>query len=308
LRLLRAAGFVLVAGLAATAATAGSKIKFTLSDRYGGVGKARNELEQPVDLAVSDERDIVVADARRDTIVFFDRRGTWIRSVGAPKGDGPLRFDEPQALAVERLGRIWVADTGNDRVVVLDAEGKQVRIVGSRGMGTGRFRSPLDLACDSRGRVYVADTGNRRIQVLTSEGRVVDTWTGNDLKVHGRLGAPTSVAFSREDGGSLWVAMEGSPEIERFDLDGKWVETLNLETLLGEPVDVRSLDADTGLGRLYVTEGKKNRVAVIGMRRLLETEIAMPEDARARRLVVHINLDLLVADDLGAKILVFDRE
>lgn len=302
------AGLALLACLAGRAAPAEGTLRYRLDERWGGTGRARDELEKPAGLAVTDSRRVAVTDRERNTVVFFDRFGDWVRSVGFPKGESKLRFDAPMGIAVDRRDRIWIADTGNDRLVALDEDGKLLMTVGSRGLGSGRFRSPRDVACDSAGRIYVADTGNERIQVFTARGLPADRWDKNDLRAKGRIVKPTAVAFSEKGDGSLWVANEGSAALERFDLEGNWKETVDLERLLSEKVRVRSLRADASLDRLFVVDGEKNRVLVVGGLGQLAARVELPEGTVASAAVPHFNYDLLVADEAKAKVLIFDRE
>ncbi|GAB6061853.1 NHL repeat-containing protein [Deferrisoma palaeochoriense] len=285
------------------------ELSWRFDEAYGERGRGRNELRDPVDVAVTAGGEIVALDRDREALVWFSRAGRWERTLGGSRGAGEVRLDRPRRLGLGPDGRLWVVDTGNHRLVVVDKEGAEAFVLGSLGSADGRFRHPADVTFDERGRLYVADAGNERIQVFRPDGGFLASW---DRRTGGRrdhLETPVAVAYTPEGRGGIWVLNEGWRRLERFDLEGSWEETLDLSGWLPEgaklvavevdPVFYRMFLSDAGSGRVWVLNRRGERVAEIG-------DGVAP--FRPAGFVVERDWDLYLADRAGARILRFTRE
>jgi hypothetical protein len=58
-----------------------------------------------------------VADAIKDTVQIFDRRGTLLLNFGT-RGGGPGQFWMPAGLFIDSQDRVYVADSYNRRIQV----------------------------------------------------------------------------------------------------------------------------------------------------------------------------------------------
>lgn len=301
------AGGIAVA-LAASAGLA-RELAWRFDEAYGERGRGRNELRDPVDVAVTADGEIVALDREREALVWFSRAGRWEKTLGGRRGTGEVRLDRPRRLGLGPDGRLWVVDTGNHRLVVVDAEGSETFVLGSLGSADGRFRHPADVTFDERGRLYVADTGNERIQVFRPDGGFLASW---DRRTGGRrdhLEKPVAVAYTPEGRGGIWVLNEGWRRLERFDLEGSWEETLDLSGWLpkgSKPVDVfvdpvfyRVFVSDAGAGRVWVLNRRGERVSEIG-------DGVTP--FRPAGVWLERDWDLFAADRAGARIVKFERE
>jgi hypothetical protein len=68
-----------------------------------------------------EENNIYVCDARRNSIVVFDRDGRFVREIGR-RGEGPGEFEMPFEFCYDN-GKLFVWDQGNRRVQILDSLG-----------------------------------------------------------------------------------------------------------------------------------------------------------------------------------------
>ncbi len=178
----------------------------------------------------------------------FDAKGAIDRS--------PLNFSLEKQTAPRTLlsfpGKLLVRD-GSDTLAVTDTNHNRI-LIASRATGEIRqtvgsgqagfvdgsfdeasFRQPQGLALSDDERfLYVADTGNHAIRRIDLRGRTVDTiaGTGRQAVVYppvggaGRESALSSPWDLELDGNTLYIAMAGSHQLWRMDLNRGWVEAL----------------------------------------------------------------------------------
>ena len=99
---------------------------------------ADTEFQEPVDLALNPDGDLIVLDAVGHPLLRVDAlNGETVRIAAGAE------FYRPRGLDVDALGQILVADTGGGRVVVLDADGQMLAQYGGQGtlLSTGQ---PVD--------------------------------------------------------------------------------------------------------------------------------------------------------------------
>ena len=125
----------------------------------GDHGPARNKLREPVAVALLDDGSVAVLERDRGSLVLFDARGRYQRTLGGTGSVGGLELRRPEGVEVDPEGNVWVADTGNHRLLVVKPDGTRVASYGSLGSSRDRFREPRDITFDRSGLVYVADTG-----------------------------------------------------------------------------------------------------------------------------------------------------
>ena len=84
--------------------------------------EVRQQLNQPSDVAVSNDGRIYVVDGVNSKIRIFDQGGQLVSSFGGPgDGSGQLRF--PLGIDLDRSGTVYVADAGNHRVQIFSPQG-----------------------------------------------------------------------------------------------------------------------------------------------------------------------------------------
>ena len=285
------------------------ELAWRVSDTLGETGRGKNELRRPVDAALTADGGIAVLDADREAVVLFSRQGAWVHTVGGRRGIGDLRLNRPSGLAVGPDGKLWVADTKNNRLVVLDTAGKVYQTVGESGGSDGRFRHPTDVAFDRVGRVYVADSGNERIQVFRADGGFLASWERQTGGRRDHLGTPARLAYTDQGRGGLWVLSEGWGTVERFDLDGKWQASLAVEGLVPGPIQLRGMEIETAMYRMFLTDSVGSRVLAVDRHGALVGLANSPEGESVQftGLAVDRSLELYVCDAAGARVVVYER-
>jgi DNA-binding beta-propeller fold protein YncE len=154
----------------------------------------------------------------------------------AKVGSLPLAFPG-KVLADEKSNRLFISDSNHNRIVVTDFTGKLLQTIGS-GKAAGNdgnftnagFNRLQGLALDGEN-LYVADTENHLIRRVNLQTQKVETiaGTGKLEDFNGKGGnALTTALNSPWDlqivGKNLFVAMAGSHQIWRMDLEKNTVE------------------------------------------------------------------------------------
>lgn len=147
----------------------------------------------------------------------------------------PLAFPG-KVLADPGGGRLFIADSGHNRIVIADLAGYEVlAVVGGMDAGNqdgsyaaARFNTPQGMALSEDGRIlYVADTENHTIRAVDLEAETVATVAGTGQQARQILsgdGAGTGVPLNSpwdlvRVGGQLYIAMAGSHQLWRYDIE-----------------------------------------------------------------------------------------
>ncbi len=177
-----------------------------------------------------------------ETIAGFRKKGTLNEQPlnfaleRAKIGDLPLAFPG-KVLADANSKRIFISDSNHNRIVVTDFAGKVLDVIGSgKAAMTGgdftqaSFNRPQGLALEGE-TLYVADTENHSIRRVDLKAKRVETigGTGNlkEFDGSGGIGITTTLRSPWDlslVGRKLYVAMAGSHQIWRMDLDRNLLE------------------------------------------------------------------------------------
>jgi DNA-binding beta-propeller fold protein YncE/tetratricopeptide (TPR) repeat protein len=149
----------------------------------------KEEMREPVDVAVDAQYRIHVLDADGNNVRVFELGGKLLFTFGNP-GRGTDGFDEPLGLALDDLGNIFIADTGNAKIKKFDGQGKLLGAFGSEGIGPGQFRIPTGIKVDGEGRAYIVDRKKGTLQVIQIER--------GDARPLEPASPPPSVALEKE--------------------------------------------------------------------------------------------------------------
>lgn len=154
----------------------------------------------------------------------------------AKVGSLPLAFPG-KVLADEKSDRLFISDSNHNRIVVTDLKGKLIDVIGSGGASAkdgkyseAGFNKPQGLALDGDS-LYVADTGNHLVRRVDLAAKRVETAAGTGTlegfngfggkATETSLRSPWDLVFA---GGKLYIAMAGSHQIWRLDIDRAYVE------------------------------------------------------------------------------------
>ncbi len=222
--------------------------------------------------------------------------GDLLKKHQAVLDDSPLPLKSEKALFDNSLlaapgkvavggDRVAISDTLHNRILITDRAGKVERIVGDGkpglldgGPDKARFNAPQGLAF-GKDRLYVADTGNHAVREIELASGRVSTVAGNgkmeshrnaifDAKAIG-LRSPWALALR---GQQLYIAMAGSHQIWRLDLDkGKirpWAGTGH-ESIDDGEIRQASFSQPSGLSlygdKLYVADAEVSAVRCIDL-------------------------------------------
>lgn len=152
--------------------------------------------------------------------------------------------------------------------------------------------------------VFVSDAQNGRIAVFTPDGGFKRT-IGDAKDSPGKLRYPYGLAVAD---GKLYVADMGAAAIRVYDLNGKYLSTVNKPGLLSKPTDLKIWG-----GRFYVADAGQHQVLVLDKDGDLEAQIGGPGEAEGRfrfpnGIAVVADGTLYVADSGNNRVQVFDKD
>jgi sugar lactone lactonase YvrE len=182
-----------------------------------------------------------------------------------------LLYFPGKVLADKESNRLFIADTGHNRIVITDLEGKAADVAGSGeqgfksgSFGEAQFYKPNGLALDGKNNVlYVADTDNHSVRKLDLRARTVQTiaGTGRQSKYLNQQGNAANIPLSslwdlQLVGGDLYIAMAGTHQLWRLDLDSKLIGPYAGSTREGR-IDGALLKAALAQPSGITTDGQK---------------------------------------------------
>jgi ABC-type multidrug transport system ATPase subunit/DNA-binding beta-propeller fold protein YncE len=224
-------------------------------------------------ICVTQDGRVAVADTHYFRLLFFDREGRLLRSIGKldasgepTYGSGEGEFMYPVGVAQDADGFLYVceygdADPGDNagagRVQKFTAEGEHVLTFGESGLGPGQFQRPAGVTC-SEGQVYVADGANNRVSVFTTDGEFLRDLAGG---ADWQFAYPYDVAFGPKgrlfvaewDGGRVTCVTRQGKLIGRFGSVGRGIGQFHMPW---------GIDVDRK-GRVYVADTGNSRIVEI---------------------------------------------
>jgi DNA-binding beta-propeller fold protein YncE len=189
-----------------------------LSQVLVGTATVKSYLEQPMDVAVSDDGNLVfVSDFTRGKVFRFDLEA---EKVTAMPGDEML--GRPFGIDLDATGNLYVVEQAARAVRVLSPDGKFLR-----SFTDASLVRPADLAIDrERALVYVADPSlqgstDHSVKVFDLEGRLVRTLGSGRGLCETCLLFPTYVAVGND--GKVYVTSTIKARVDIFDAAGNHV-------------------------------------------------------------------------------------
>lgn len=139
-----------------------------------GVEWECGSMKNPLDMTISDDGIIYIADTGNNRIIVLDSEFHYLKVITEYEYQGDrVSFNSPSGVATSG-DLLYVADTSNRRVIVLDAELNTYKIVEnpvSEILGDDFVFEPLKVSVDYAGRVYViARNVYQGIMAFSSEG------------------------------------------------------------------------------------------------------------------------------------------
>ena len=123
------------------------------------------QLNQPLDVAVGNNNQLLVADYGHSHISIFTLDGDHVSkfgTAGAKRG----RLGDPAGITIDKYGFILITEETNNRVSIFDRDRVFIHCFGSKGSAVGQFSYPHGVALSPNGRIYISDHENKRIQIF----------------------------------------------------------------------------------------------------------------------------------------------
>lgn len=173
------------------------------------------QLVDPINMDVSSDGTIYVADARRGQVILFDGSGGYLSNIG---DKGELK---PTDIAVWR-DRVFICDLKSKTVRVYAQKGNQflyaIPLAVDESDKEKKLFSPTNIDVDSSGNIYVTDTGDFNVKKYTSSGDFLQVF-GIQGDVPGTFARPKGVAVDKE--GRLYVVDAAFENIQLFSPKGE---------------------------------------------------------------------------------------
>jgi tripartite motif-containing protein 71 len=198
--------------------------------QFGSFGADAGQFNEPSGLAISTQREIVVADCFNRRIQFFDYGGRFLRAFASDQ------LACPQGVAIDEEGRVYVADSKHS-IFVFTEDGSFLNRFATYGSKPGYLINPTNLAVHKR-ELYVTDQGNNRISVFGLDGNFART-IGHGGKGRDSLLLPKSVTVDQD--GFVYV-VDHLNRVKKFDSSGRflkqWGRYGGMPGELAEPADL----------------------------------------------------------------------
>lgn len=192
--------------------------EYVLFETYKSSDYNRFRFNNPVDIAVDNEKNIYITSFRDGSLVKIDANGKGVFSIRTSIDSRLYGIDY-------RAGRLAVTDFKKDRVYLMDRNGGVQSRFGTSGNNEGEFHGPEGLCFNGRGELYVVDSGNSRVQKFDDAGRFILQF-GKKGEYEGELSRPTDVAVYRD---RVYVTDTGNRRIACFDDSGNFMENIAVD-------------------------------------------------------------------------------
>ena len=194
----------------------GDSPEYVVNETYKSSDYNRFRFNNPVDIAVDNEKNIYITSFYDGSLVKLDSNGKGVFSIRTSIDSRLYGIDY-------RAGKIAVTDFKKDRAYIMNRNGEVLARFGATGNGEGEFHGPEGLCFNSRGELYVVDSGNSRVQKFDDAGKFILQF-GKKGEYEGELSGPTDVAVFGE---RVYVTDTGNRRVACFDDSGNFIENIN---------------------------------------------------------------------------------
>ncbi len=136
-----------------------------LKGSFGAIGVETGQFNNPTNIAVTRDGNILITDALNFRIQIFSAQGAFQKTFGSA-GNSPGYFSRPRGIASDSDGNIYVVDALFDNIQIFDKTGRLLMDFGRPGQKDGEFWMPAGIWIDKNDKIYVADLYNKRIQIF----------------------------------------------------------------------------------------------------------------------------------------------
>jgi hypothetical protein len=157
---------------------------------------------------------------KADPVLVLNRKGIVLRSWG--KGD----YRIPHSIRIDPKGNVWTVDAASSTVIKYSPFGEKLMTiaVGEQPENGSSFNGATDVAFGPNGHIFITDGyGNARVLEYTPAGKKVKQW-GRAGTGPGEFNLPHAIQI--DETGTIYVADRENGRIEKFDLDGNFLEEI----------------------------------------------------------------------------------
>ena len=227
--------------------------------KTGNLFKSQFSLfENPVDITIDYENNILVADQKKGVITVFDRNLEYVALIG-----GIIKFEKLEKIAIDSVTQtIYASDSVLNKVFAVDRSGQLLFEIGADEDSEAKLKAPHGLAVDPEGNLYIADTGNSKIKIFDNAGNFLKVFKIKAKKGDSVLKKPWDLAFDSQ--GKLHIIDQGSAALITFAQNGELLfatmakEPTNHSMGLYRPNDIHIDSKD----RIIITDDLNNRFSV----------------------------------------------
>ena len=173
-----------------------------------GLGKMR----KPINLAVSKDGNLFVADTFRKEILMYDPSGAYLKAYGKDMNMKPVD------VAVDDVN-LYALDYANNEIKVIDrSSGELLRSIGKSTETVQGLSMPTNMTIDSAGYLYVTNVGSGKIIKLDRDGHIVFSF-GKMGDAFSEFGRPRGIAVDKE--GRIYVVDASHQNVQIFNDKGR---------------------------------------------------------------------------------------
>ena len=214
-------------------------------------GSGKNGLKEPLNVIVSSDGRIIVADKGDGQVKIFDKDGRFLNKIEGKSESSRFRY--PYGLAITAKGDLLVSDSENHTVQQFNINGEFIKEIITP---SEKIRPGAMLIKDKQ--VYIADLANHKILLYDEKGNKVNQIAAN-------LSFPHGLAVDKQK--KLWIGDAGQiPSLKvltgagilqnQYDLDQD--QKNYFKTIRGLAIDSKD--------RVYVTDAMANKVLVFDIK------------------------------------------
>jgi len=187
----------------------------TLLGALGKRGRVQGCFEAPMDLDVSADGTLAVADSGNKRVQVFDRDGKFLREIHyKEEHKKEMRSIMPRGVFWISRSELVVTYPTFHQVTCWDVEGKLLWRYGTEGNAKGELKEPSYVARGVSDHLLIADSRNHRVVEITPTGLFVKNYPIARGSAPGRLFWPRGLALAGDQ--ALIISDQGNNRVHLF--------------------------------------------------------------------------------------------